>query len=165
MRWWILDSGFRIDSLRIWFFFVFCFFALLLTACFSSFTLDFFSPSLLLRAKQGGHCRSRECVPVTMFNFFGLSNASAYNGNYNAYVEVREGENGESVLRRFRRQVMSSNCIYECRRRRTFEDPQVGREEEEQQKKNVWIIYRSVPCIWPACWIWDLVLSSLFSST
>jgi ribosomal protein S21 len=48
----------------------------------------------------------------------------AFKGAFQTEINVGEGENGESALRRFRKQVMNSGHINEVRRRRYFENKQ-----------------------------------------
>ncbi|CAH9112345.1 unnamed protein product [Cuscuta epithymum] len=54
-----------------------------------------------------------------------------YSSAYNAEVIVEENEPEERLINRFRREVMKTGLIYECRRRRFFENKQ-----EEKKRKS-----------------------------
>lgn len=66
---------------------------------------------------------------------------------YNLQIFVGETESADSVVRRFRRQVMDAGIIFECRRRRYFETPQdiVKRKQKEGHRRKANARFRSGP--------------------
>eukprot|EP01018_Ginkgo_biloba_P022839 Gb_06546 [translate_table: standard] len=52
------------------------------------------------------------------------ANIMCFKGGYNAQIFVGENEPDDSMLRRFRREVMKAGVIQECRRRKYFETKQ-----------------------------------------
>ena len=56
-----------------------------------------------------------------------------FKGTYQVQCVIGEKESVEAALRRFRREVMSSECINEVRRRRYFEDAQDIKKRKEKK--------------------------------
>ncbi|XP_074580585.1 uncharacterized protein LOC141836992 [Curcuma longa] len=62
----------------------------------------------------------------------------AKGGNYNAQAVIPDDEPEESLLRRFKREVMKAGVIQECKRRRWFENTQEKKKRKvrEAARKN-----------------------------
>lgn len=64
-------------------------------------------------------------------------NVMYFKGTYNTQVFVGEDEPADSVVRRFRKAVMATGVIPECRRRRYHETPQdiVKRKQKDSHRR------------------------------
>ena len=60
-------------------------------------------------------------------------------------VRVRENENIESALKRFKKKIQKAGILSEIKRRERYEKPSVKRKEnQKRQEKDVFNIYRGV---------------------
>ncbi|KAK4272182.1 hypothetical protein QN277_020770 [Acacia crassicarpa] len=98
---------------------------------------DGFAPLVAEDSGKHNSCLSEELSSV-MCPSLAYSNTLFFKSAYNVQVIVGENEPEERLLNRFRREVMKTGLIQECKRRRFFESKQdeKKRKTREAAKRN-----------------------------